>query len=439
MFGKQKFLSVVRTGVDWLVRAPWRSFIVIFLLSFAINVNQLNQIPSRHLIPSAYRELGAIAISLMKTGEFANPYMIPTGPTAHLPPIIPFIISMIYRWFGLTSTAGYVSRLFVILNGSLLYAILPWLADKLGLTRQAGFIGGIAGAVLVEWHGHGEYLTSLAMGLLLVAFRRRWTENKISRMGSFILGLAIGAAFHLQPALLPVILGCIAFELWWRRSHRKRAFLSLLALGVVVACIPWGWRNYTTFNALLFIRSNLGLELRLGNHEGAPPTMEALVAQEEPRHPKANFAEVRRLREVGEIKYMRQAGHEALDWIRNHPGDFLWLTVQRIVILWVGPVQWPLAISGTFALTILAFWGAWRYIPGLTFPQRASFLIPLITYPIIYYFVAYMPRYRVPIDWILFIFAGAAVWRWIGEDNRWNKAEVKDFRAAEYQTSNARV
>jgi hypothetical protein len=65
------------------------------------------------------------------------------------------------------------------------------------------------------------------------------------------------------------------------------------------------------------------------------------------------------------------------------------------------------------ALTVLAIIGAWRSFPRTTIPQRAAFLIPLITYPLIYYIVAYMPRYRIPLDWILYILAGAAVWSWI--------------------------
>jgi hypothetical protein len=40
-------------------------------------------------------------------------------------------------------------------------------------------------------------------------------------------------------------------------------------------------------------------------------------------------------------------------------------------------------------------------------------MMPLIWYPLIYYLVAYMPRYRVPLDWILFLLAGAAVWCWL--------------------------
>ena len=32
-----------------------------------------------------------------------------------------------------------------------------------------------------------------------------------------------------------------------------------------------------------------------------------------------------------------------------------------------------------------------------------------MTFPLVYYVVAYLPRYRVPIDWILYLLAGKAV------------------------------
>jgi hypothetical protein len=48
-------------------------------------------------------------------------------------------------------------------------------------------------------------------------------------------------------------------------------------------------------------------------------------------------------------------------------------------------------------------------------PQRAVLLIPLLTYPLIYYLVAYMGRYRLPMDWILLVLAGAEVWRWLDQ------------------------
>jgi len=155
------------------------------------------KIPPRYLIPNSDWELGAIAISLLKTGQFANPYIINTGPTAHLPPVPPAIFALIYALFGLTQQAGYVSMGFIAVANSVIVAALPWLADKLGVGKPAGFIGGIAGAFMVEWSAHGEGLTAIVLGLLLVVFLRRWEIDKSSRIGSILLGLGIGAAFHI--------------------------------------------------------------------------------------------------------------------------------------------------------------------------------------------------------------------------------------------------
>jgi hypothetical protein len=138
--------------------------------------------------------------------------------------------------------------------------MLPWFSVQFGLRLRAGFFGGLAAALAVEseWHKHGEHLTGIILGLLLVAFILRWTKDRVSRRGSFFLGLAIGAAFHLQPALLPVMLGCMAFEFWWSRNQQKLTLLAVMTLGIVLACTPWAWRNHTTLNAFFLSAAILG-------------------------------------------------------------------------------------------------------------------------------------------------------------------------------------
>jgi hypothetical protein len=394
---------------------------LIFSLSFFIRFEALMEIPSRYLVPNPSWELSAIAISLMETGQFADPYMIPTGPTAHLPPIYPAIFSLIYQIFGLTPSAGYASMLFIIFTASILYGLLPWLSKKLGIGSQAGVIGGIAGALFVEWPGHGEYPTAIVLGLLLVAFLHRWTRSNSSSISSLLLGLSIGASFHLQPALLPVVLGCMVFELWWSKNRKKWMFSILMIFGILLACGPWGWRNYTVFHTIFFIRSNFGLELRMGNHEGAYPAMEVMDAHQEHIHPRTHLKEARKLREIGEIAYMRGALDDALEWIGANPMEFLRLTVLRVAHIWFGPLHNPKAAVGIGALTLLAFLGLWLSWKILSIPQRVIILTPLVTYPLIYYFVAYMPRYRVPIDWILFMLAGSAIWYWIEKNIKENR------------------
>jgi hypothetical protein len=305
----------------------------------------------------------------------------------------------------------------MVVSASVLYASLPWISKRLGIAAQAGVIGGLGGALLVEWGGHGEFPTAIVLGLLLVAFLQRWDRGNFSIVSSFLLGLAIGASFHLQPALLPVILGCMLFELWWSKKRKKWILSLMMTIGILLACMPWAWRNYTTFNSIFFIRSNLGLELRMGNHDGAFAAMEVMDANQEHIHPRTHLAEAIKLREIGEIAYMQGAIDEALEWIRANPGKFLRLTGLRVLHIWFGPLHNQKVAIVTSAITLLAFLGLVLTQNSLSMPQRAILIIPLATYPLIYYLVAYMPRYRVPIDWILFMLAGFAIWHQISLKN----------------------
>ena len=118
----------LRTLVNWLTRSPWRSFLVIFVIAFAIRGFFLIRTSDRYVIPHTRWEMEATAYSLAERGEFADPYIIPTGPTAHLPPTMPGILALIWRLFGLGLVGGYAAWLFRIATYSAMHAMLPWLA-----------------------------------------------------------------------------------------------------------------------------------------------------------------------------------------------------------------------------------------------------------------------------------------------------------------------
>jgi hypothetical protein len=304
--------------------------------------------------------------------------------------------------------------LLVVLASSVLVALLPWFSSQFGLGRQPGFIAGLVGAWIVDWPDRGEYLAGLFLGLLLVAFLHRWTGGRLTWRASLLLGLGVGIALHLQPAILTVVLGCLAFEFWWNRRMHQRTYMGVLILAVLLACVPWAWRNYQEFNALIFIRSNFGLELRMGNNPSALATFEEMDARSSGYlHPRVNMQEARKVQNLGEIAYMREAQDDAVAWIASHPAEFFGLTLRRIANIWIGPLHRQSGIPAVLGLTILALLGLWRSFPTLSIPQRASLIIPLATYPLVYYFVGYMPSYRMPIDWILLLLAGAAAWSWL--------------------------
>jgi hypothetical protein len=412
-------MPFLRAAIHWLACPPARAFLFIFLVAFSIRAIALTRVPESWITPSGGGQEDRIAVSLIERGEYSSTYKVPTGPTAHVPPLYPFLISLGYRLFGLTLTAGYLRWLVDIAIVSAAYAMLPWLAARFGLSREGGLLAGIAGALHVQWFCTGEFLAAIVLALLLVSFLRRWTGDRSSIAGSLAIGVASGAALHLNPALLPVFLGCAAFELWWRRDRRNYLHSALAVVGMILACVPWAWRNWNAFDSVFFIRSNFGLELRVGNHPGAAADVNQSYEQGTLRHPEAQIEEAILVRELGEIEYMRRARGEAIEWIRAHPTEYLSLCLGRFAGFWFGSWYRPLTATGITLLTLLAALGAWKTIPALSIPQRAALIIPLLAFPVVYYLVSYEPRYRLPIVWILLLFSGASVWQFIrGPENQ---------------------
>jgi 4-amino-4-deoxy-L-arabinose transferase-like glycosyltransferase len=320
----------------------------------------------------------------------------------------------------MTATAGYASAFVGICSYSALYALLPWFGRKLGLGGRAGILAGVAGALiplqgLAEATGVG--LTAhmcLAFAALVIAFRQRWSAERNSAAGSVLLGLVCGAAFHLLPPLLLVVIGYLVFELWWKRARRKWFLCAYVVVGAALTCVPWTWRNYSALHGFFFIRSNFGLELRIANHAGADADIEVTYEREPVfRHPSESLEEARQVRDLGEAEYMRRARNEALEWIRGHPAEFLRLTLMRFVHFWCGPLRYPWLAALFTTLTVLALLGLRRTLPALTAPGRVALVIPLATFPLVYYVVSYIAHYPAPVAWMLLLLAGYEAQGWI--------------------------
>ncbi len=414
----------IREAGSRVFGSPVRASILIFLIAFGIRVTQFASLAGAR--QDFYRpggEMGRVALSLLRTGEFADPYMVPTGPTAHPTPLWPALQALIYRTFGMTPAAGYVRALVAISSWSLTYALLPWFARRLGLGVRAGILAGIAGALIPQpWYevlGLGFSAPgALALGLVIVAFLHRWTTGRPSAVGSLLLGVGCGTAFHVLPPLLLVVLGNLAFELWWKHTRRTWMLSACVVAGAALACIPWTWRNYVALHGFCFIRSNLGLELRIANQAGAAADIDVTLARRGTlRHPSENLEEARHVRDLGETEYMRRARTEALEWIGAHPAEFLRLTAMRFVHFWCGSLRVPWLAALTSAITALALLGLRRVLPALDAPHRAGLIIPLATFPLVYYIVSYVEHYPIPLAWMPLLLASYEILSWMTRKN----------------------
>jgi hypothetical protein len=161
---------------------------------------------------------------------------------------------------------------------------------------------------------------------------------------------------------------------------------------------PWLVRNYRTFGQFVFIRSNFGAELRLGNGPGANGTwMEYL-------HPSQNNFAMQQYREMGELGYVAERKRQAIEFIRQDYGRFAVLSLKRFIYYWGGlprlaeiPTLAPFKDSVFLASTALSLWGLARALRKRQ-PGAWLFLWLILSYPTIYYFVFPHPRYRHPIE-----------------------------------------
>jgi 4-amino-4-deoxy-L-arabinose transferase-like glycosyltransferase len=254
---------------------------------------------------------------------------------------------------------------------------------------------------VMYWCTRWVWETSLAALLLAVIFWLALTlEEKDGWRPWLWFGLLWGVSALTNTSLL-AFLPASGLWPWYRRWKLGKSSFDGVALASIVFAVcltPWLIRNHQTFGKFVFIRSNFGAELRLGNGPGANGTwMEYL-------HPSQNVFEMRRFRQLGELAYVAERKQEAIAFIREDYARFAGLSVKRFIYYWGGlprlseiPALAPFKDSIFLASSVLGFWGL-----GRALRQRKLgawlFLWLILSYPTVYYFVFPHPRYRHPIE-----------------------------------------
>jgi hypothetical protein len=224
-------------------------------------------------------------------------------------------------------------------------------------------------------------------------------ENVQGFMPWVVFGVLWGVAALTNPSLI-AFLPAAGLWAWYRRAklHKKSVVGVVLASEFFAATIaPWLVRNYETFGRFVFVRSNFGAELRLGNG----PWAEGLWMQW--LHPTQNVLEMRRYEQLGELGYVAVRKREAVEWIRADYPRFLWVSAKRFVYYWAGlprPGEGPLVPfknSLFLASSVLAFWGLGRAIRKREQSAWLFFWL-ILSYSFVYYIVFPHPRYRHPIE-----------------------------------------
>jgi hypothetical protein len=371
-------------------------------------------------------EMELVARSLALHGSFADPYLHPSGPTAHVAPGVPALLAAVYLLFGIGFWGQTVTRALAALAASIQYALLPRVASALRIPRRFGITAGLL-AALIPYKSFAETTESpweqayvaLALILLFLHTEKQWSHPLDSVRAAIVRGVYWGVATLISPLIGVVFVAVLGYEaVVWRRTGRVATALAVF----VLLQVPWTVRNWIELRGFVPSRSNFGIEFSVSNG----PTSHALTEDNVSAgvlahvHPSHDENEWRRLRELGEVAYNRERLRATLAGVERNPARFGRLTFDRVWMFWLLPSRRWRTTLATTVVFLIGVWGLWR-MPR----SHGKTLIWLIlaVYPLVYYLIEIDRRYRYPIEWIFIV---PAVWAvaW------WREAFVRGRRRA---------
>ncbi|MDE3110952.1 MAG: glycosyltransferase family 39 protein [Acidobacteriota bacterium] len=354
-------------------------------------------------------EIAKIAQSIIQGHGFGNLYFgDPTGPTAEIAPVLPYVMAGIFAMFGIYTKAAAIAML--SLNS--LFSALTCIPVFVIARRCFG--PRIAHWAAWSWafFPYAIYFSADSMwdhalvGLLLTCVFC-WTlclpdSPRHTTWAAF--GLLCGFAALVNPIVLGVV-PLLAAWACYRLRQSGRRWIQLALTASMLTCVviaPWLIRNYRTFGRPVFLKDNLPLELCVGNLGSG------LYWWDGDLHPSGSPTELEAFHRLGEQAYMDRKWTEARQFIETHPAYFIRRSIRRFVYVWTG--YWSFDrrylqvenfdledIPLRTALTLFAFIGIWK-----TFRHDVNtalpFLVMLVIFPLAYYVTHPEIGYRTSID-----------------------------------------
>lgn len=360
-----------------------------------------------------------VAVSLTQGKGFFYPFPGYEALTAWLAPVYPVVLAVFLKLSRMSTDstvllAATLNSAFAAATCWPLFSIAKRLfGEKVGLaTAWAWAFLPYAILIPLEWMWD-QTLAALVLTLIVDAtFRIRESNRPLHWTG---YGLLWGFAALTNPAvcsLLPFLLGWLVYERR-RRGVMSPGLYGRVAVMFVLSVLPWTVRNYYVASGWVFVKSNFGVELWIGNH---PDSYRHFT------HPIYGQSEKFLLIMQGEAPYSREKQRMAVAYIKAHPDEFLKKTWDRVLDTWSAREDtwtdiWVKSLHLARAnvwicsiFSVLSFAGLILALVDFRW-EALPVALCLIVFPIPYYITHTALRYRHPIDPLMTIFAVYAVAR----------------------------
>jgi hypothetical protein len=226
-------------------------------------------------------------------------------PAAYRAPGYPLLLALL-RFIG-GQVVHFRFLNFVLLAASVFIVQALLLEQSTPLAASLGVLFFAAYPVLFYTAGtlYPQTLAVLLLLLVLFIFTRQEILVRHYLVGGLLLGYLI-----LTVPTFAFLLAVIPVWLWWHARRQQPAGLVLATATALLLIGLWTFRNYTAFHMFVFISSNSGENLLLGNSENTRPNAGVNVDISQYRQEASGLDDARK------DAYYRE---RALDYIVAHP------------------------------------------------------------------------------------------------------------------------
>jgi 4-amino-4-deoxy-L-arabinose transferase-like glycosyltransferase len=330
------------------------------------------------------------------------PFTEPDTPTAHWSFLYTLYLAAIYALVGHHPLVARLVQAIISGGGC-------WLVFRIGrrlFDERVGLAAAALSALYAYFIYFGAALMTQAFYIvaLLASIDRALEVVARPRAGAWAaLGVSLGIGVLLRQTLLLYVPFLLAWLAWTTRG-RMRWRDAALAVGLLATCVlPWTARNYAVFHDFLLLNANGGYFLYASNHPDQGTHFDPNFTAPIPAD----------LAGTGEPAIDRALTRAALGFIAAEPARFLRLAWSRAgSYFWMTPSTESSPISNLARLCSFTL-AAPLMLYGLACSRRRwQACVPLYLYLLVdaaLHLASWSaPRYRLPSDALLMVFAGLA-------------------------------
>jgi len=365
-------------------------------------------------------EMIEIASHIVQGNGFSGKFILDTRvkPTAVMAPFYPYFLAFILQVFG---KYGYLTVQLIQAVISSLICIIIYLTGLKIFDKKIAFIASILAALYLPL----IYYCTVIWGAIFFAFLVTLYIYYLLRLQSdynkynlCFCGFILGIALLIDPVIVSFIPLSVLWLLFSLKTYIKISFKKvIMMLGITLVVItPWTIRNYILFNKFVFIKSQAGFTLWLGNNPHASGT-ERLVNDDSTEY-KLPEEEYQYLTNLDESERDRYFLLKALAFIKENREKSIELFLKKFKSFWWVIEKKTTGFSENTKIAVMKITYGIPFVLALvglllSIKQIKSYMLIIflfISLSFIYSITVFpVYRYRLPVEPYLLLFSSVSL------------------------------